>query len=89
MNFEWEPEKEKANHEKHLIAFAAVLPAFLDPARQVVEDRRHDYGETRFNMLAQVEGRVFHITYTLRGAVIRLISARKANDREQRRYGKG
>jgi uncharacterized DUF497 family protein len=40
-------------------------------------------------MLAKVEGRVFHITYTERGKVIWIISVRKANKREQRRYEKG
>jgi len=35
-------------------------------------------------MLAKVEGRVFHITYTERGKVIGIISVRKANKREQR-----
>jgi uncharacterized protein len=39
-------------------------------------------------MLAKVRGRVFHITYTERGEVTWIISARKANKREQRRYEK-
>jgi uncharacterized DUF497 family protein len=39
-------------------------------------------------MLARVKGRVFHITFTERGKVVRIISARKANKREQRRYEK-
>lgn len=37
-------------------------------------------------MLGQVGDRVFHVTYTLRGEVIRIISARKANERERKRY---
>lgn len=68
------------------IDFADVLVAFVDPDRRVVEDTRKDYGETRYNMLAKVEGRVFHLTYTERGEVTWIISARKANKREQRRY---
>ncbi len=39
-------------------------------------------------MLAMVEGRLFHITFTVRGAITWIISARKANKREQRRYEK-
>jgi uncharacterized DUF497 family protein len=39
-------------------------------------------------MLASVRGRIFHITYTERGAVTWIISARKANERERRRYEK-
>jgi hypothetical protein len=52
----------------------------------VARDDRKDYGEVRFNMLAKVEGRVFHITFTERGPITWIISARKANKREQRRY---
>jgi uncharacterized DUF497 family protein len=38
-------------------------------------------------MRAKVEGRVFHVTFTERGKITWIISARKANKREQRRYG--
>jgi uncharacterized DUF497 family protein len=60
---------------------------FADPGRKVVKDARKDYGDARYNMLAEVNGRVFHITFTERGRIIWIISARKANKREQRRYG--
>lgn len=69
------------------VDFALVLVGFADPLRVIVEDDRWDYGEKRYNMLAGCDGRLFHITFTLRGGVIWIISARKANKREQRRYG--
>jgi uncharacterized protein len=84
--FDWHDEKHASNVAKHGIDFFDVLVAFSDPGRMVAEDARRDYGETRYNMLAKAYGRVFHITYTPRGAVTWLISARKANDREQKRY---
>jgi uncharacterized protein len=37
-------------------------------------------------MLAKCTERIFHITFTMRGAVTWIISARKADKREQRRY---
>lgn len=37
-------------------------------------------------MLAKCGGRLFHITFTMRDSVTWIISARKANDREQKRY---
>jgi uncharacterized DUF497 family protein len=40
-------------------------------------------------MLAKVNGRVFHITFTERGAILWIISARKAHQLEQRRYEQG
>jgi uncharacterized DUF497 family protein len=45
-----------------------------------------DRADARYNMLAVCEGRVFHITYTRRGELTWIISARRANRREQRRY---
>jgi uncharacterized protein len=60
---------------------------FADAGRKVVEDTRQDYGEARYTTLAKVHGRVFHVTFTERGKVTWIISARKANKREQRRYG--
>ena len=70
------------------IDFADVLVAFADPMKKVARGDRKDCGEERFNMLAKVERRVFHLTYTERGKITWIISARKANQREQRRYEK-
>ena len=72
-----------------LFHFADVLVGFVDPARKMVRDDRKDYGEVRYNMLAIVNGGVFHITFTERGKIVWIISARKANQREQRRYEQG
>jgi uncharacterized protein len=86
MKFDWHAAKCKTNIAERGIDFADVLVAFIDPDRKVVEDNRKNYGETRYNMLAKLDGRIFHITFTERGKVIWIISARKANKREQRRY---
>jgi uncharacterized DUF497 family protein len=88
MEFDWNPAKCAKNIAERGIDFADVLVGFADPAKKVARDDRKDYGEERSNMLAKVEGRVFHITYTERGKVTWIISARKANQREQRRYEK-
>lgn len=39
-------------------------------------------------MLAKCNGRIYHVTFTMRGEMFWIISARKANEREQRRYEK-
>lgn len=87
MEFDWNGAKCAKNIAERGIDFADVVAGFADPGRKVVKDARKDYGEERFNMLAKVEGRIFHITFTERGKIVWLISARKANKREQRRYG--
>ena len=69
------------------IDFADGVVGFADPAGKVVKDTRKDYGEARYNMPAKVLGRDFRVTYTERGEITWIISARKANKREQRRYG--
>jgi uncharacterized DUF497 family protein len=89
MEFDWNPAKCGKNIADRGIVFADVLVGFIDPARKVARDDRKDYGEVRYNMLAKVNGRVFHITFTERGKILWLISARKANQREQRRYEQG
>lgn len=79
MEFDWHPAKCTKNIAERGIDFADVLVAFIDPNRRVVEDTRKNYCETRYNVLAKVEGRVFHLTYTERGRVIWIISARQTN----------
>jgi uncharacterized DUF497 family protein len=51
-----------------------------------VEDKRKDYGETRFICFGVLQNRLVVIGYTPRGAVRHVFSMRKANDREQTRF---
>ena len=86
MEFEWEPAKRKKTLKERQIDFVDILPCFDDPNRQVKEDTRKDYGETRLNMIAKCEGQIFHVTFTMRRLVTRIISARKAGRREMKRH---
>ncbi len=86
MEFGWTQAKRDKTLAERQIDFAAMTAGFLDPGRKIARDRRKDYGEERFNMLAKIGPRVFHITFTMRGSVTWIISARKANAREQKRY---
>ena len=69
--------------------FAYVANAFLDPDGMICADHRYEYGEERLQILGQVQGRIFHVVFTMRGAAIRIISARKANLREVSEYENG
>jgi uncharacterized DUF497 family protein len=89
MEFEWSPGKRERTLAERGVDFAAVLVGFSDPNRKIMKDFRQDYGEARFNMLASCGGRIYHVTFTMRGSVTRIISARKANQRERRRYEQG
>jgi len=59
---------------------------FLDPERQDFVDDRKNYGEERRLTLRKIDGFILVISYTLRDRLIRLISARKASQRERKRY---
>ena len=62
------------------------MRVFLDPHRLETKDDRRDYSEERRLTLGRIEGRLFAVAYTPRGKLIRLISARNANERKQRQY---
>ena len=49
-------------------------------------DDRANYGELRYIGIAPLENRLYVVVYTERGNVTRVISLRKANEREVRRY---
>ena len=52
-----------------------------------VEDDRADYGEDRYITIGLLAGRMVVIAWTPRGSDYRIISMRKANAREQEKYG--
>ena len=66
--------------------FAYAARAFFDPDRLVQEDTRYSYGEERYQLTRRIESRVYVIVYTLRNDSMRIISARKANQREVKQY---
>lgn len=89
VEFEWDATKSDACHAERGFDFAYAVRVFLDPDRLIELDDRFDYGESRHRVLGRIEGRVFVVVYTARGKRFRLISARKANRREIRRYEAG
>ena len=86
MLFEYDGHKAMQNAAKHGVPFEYAARVFLDPRRLEGKDIRRGYKEERRLTLGKIEGRLFAAAYTPRGKVIRLISARKANERERRRY---
>jgi len=84
--FEWDEQKAKLNQSKHSVNFPFAARVFDDENRLTVIDHRYDYEETRYITLAKIDNRVYVVAFTLRSSNIRLISARKANKREVKRY---
>src|SRR5713101_7455493 len=82
MDFEWNGAKELANRKKHGVDFRTAAKVFLDP--YVIEfDDLDAAGELRFNAIRLVDGRMLFVTYTMRGDVVRIISARGAEPHEK------
>ncbi len=82
-----DPDKEVRNLAER--GLSLDLAANLDWSTALVwEDLREDYGERRFCALGLIECRVFSVVFTPRNGKPRMISLRKANAREVRRYEK-
>ena len=81
-DFEWDPEKELRNLQKHGIDFATASLIWDRPTFQRIDDRRN-YGEIRFQVFGTVDNRVITVVFTWRSTTRRIISARRANHREK------
>lgn len=87
MEFEWDAQKSNACYAQRGFDFRFAANVFFDPCRITMQDVRENYGESRYVTFGHIEGRLFCVVYTLRGETIRIISARKANSREVKKYG--
>jgi len=87
-NFEWDEEKNKKNIEKHGFSFNRALEIFNDSVL-TMEDRRQEYGETRLISIGIMEKfLIIVVVHVNRKGTTRLISARKANQKERASYEK-
>jgi uncharacterized protein len=84
--FEWGEAKAAQNYAKHGVTIEAARDVFKNPfAIEQIDDRK-DYGEERFIIIGMASGRLLVVVYTMRGEIIRIISARGAEPYEQRQY---
>jgi hypothetical protein len=89
LQFEWDETKAIANKRRHHVSFEVAARVFLDPNRIEILDDREDYGEDRWITIGMVAPALLVVVYTLRGSegdLVRLISARRANEQEQKGY---
>jgi len=82
VEFEFDPAKDAANRAKHGVGLAAGM-IVLENRIGEAPDNRLEYGEVRINAFGLLADRVFVCTYTMRGAVCRIISVRKASRKER------
>lgn len=86
--YEWDPEKARANQRKHGVRFLDAVGVFQDDRMVMVEDT-YPLEQRFVSIGADGLGRVLVVVFTWRAQRVRLISARKANKQERQVYEGG
>lgn len=89
LRFVWDHAKSLANQRKHGVTFEEARTAFYDERATVFYDPDHSEDEDRFILLGMsLQARVLVVCHCYREAdlVVRIISARRANRREEEAY---
>jgi len=86
MQIDFDLDKDATNQTKHQVSLSFGAEVLADANRLDVLDVRFDYTEERFVSYGSVDGRIWICVYSQRGETCRIISVRKANDREKERY---
>ncbi len=87
MRITFDPAKNARNIEERDLPFELVAQLDWETA-VAVEDTRKDYGERRLRVLAFLGERLPAAVITMRCDAVHVISFRKANKKEVRRYEK-
>ncbi|MFM7008554.1 MAG: BrnT family toxin [Betaproteobacteria bacterium] len=83
MVFEWDEAKRRLVLEKHGIDFVDALRVFAGP-KLVLSSPRGE--EPRWMAIGYLNGRCIAVVYTMRGGVLRIITARRARDHEREEF---
>ena len=95
MRFGWDDEKNDRNQKRHGISFNVAALVFGDPNLVLLKDRiDEETGEQRWHGIGLANAAVLFVVHVYRRAsndhqneeIIRIISAREANQRECRIY---
>jgi uncharacterized protein len=91
LQFTWDPRKAESNKRKHGISFEYAVRVFADPYALSEQDRVED-NEYRWQTIGLIEGIiVLLVAHTIEdeeegSEVVHIISARRAERHERRRY---
>lgn len=84
MDFEFDPKKSTANKGKHGIDFHEAQALWKDSGRVEISVNVED--EPRSLFVGMIGGKLWVVIVTYRGEKIRIISARRASDKERTWY---
>ncbi len=93
MKFEWDENKNKSNIENHKVSFEQAISVFYDDAAVIFQDIKHSELEDRFIIIGKsIFEQILFVCYCERGKdelnedILRIISARKATEKERRLF---
>ena len=89
IEFDWDPQKARANRAKHGVSFEEAKSVFYDEFARQFFNEEHSSNEERFIVLGLSNRlRVLVVCHCERASeeVIRIISARKATANERKHY---
>jgi hypothetical protein len=86
VKISYDPAKRAATLKERGLDFEDAAEVFAGRTLDLPDDR-FDYGELRVVTVGRLHGRMVVIVWTPRGAIRHVISMRKANEREQARFG--
>ena len=87
--FQWDKGNFLKNWETHSVRATECEQIFFNRSILVVPDLKHSKRETRYYVLGQTDtGRQLFLVFTVRGTLIRIISARDMNRKETKEYDK-
>lgn len=86
MKIEFDPSKRNITLANRGLDFADAALVFAG-ATETVDLDPAEFGEQRHFTVGRLHGRMVVVVWTQRGDARRIISMRKANDREQRAFG--
>jgi len=85
--FEWDEHNAEKNWLKHQVSPEECEEVFFNRPLVVAEDTGHSEKENRYYCLGQTNyGRLLFMVFTIRGDLIRIISARDMNRKERNVY---
>jgi len=87
VGFDWDEHNARKNWEKHRVSPAECEEVLLRTPLVVQDDPLHSRVERRFYALGETSaGRLLFVVFTLRGDLIRVISARDMSRKEREVY---
>jgi uncharacterized DUF497 family protein len=87
VGFEWDKHNSQKNWIRHRVAPSECEEIFFNQPLVMADDSRHSEKEDRFYCLGSTDSRrPLFVVFTIRGDLIRVISARDMNRKEREEY---